>query len=119
MFAGPRGEGGGVHPQPPFLVRRFCRLFPVDEDGTIPKVVYLKTHAALCKILRPDVEDEEMRALGDEDWDKDTNGTGVLRPEQLVDILFNFVDIWAQTTDATEYMMLLDSLHGKIADPVS
>eukprot|EP00906_Rhabdomonas_costata_P031712 RCo044757 len=98
-------------------ITRFSKLFPVSSGSvTVEHSAYLVSHRKLARVLRPSLTDEELAALGEEDWRNDTQGTGVLSAEMLRDILFQFVDMWTQTTDPTEYLVLLDQLYLKVCD---
>jgi hypothetical protein len=93
---------------------RFSRLFPVDNSGVITKGTYLSSHKRLARVLRPNLTDEELTQLGEEDWLQDAGDSLVLTTEKLYTILFEFADIWTQTTDPTEYLMLLDQLYIRV-----
>mmetsp|Transcript_123802 Transcript_123802/g.214624 ORF Transcript_123802/g.214624 Transcript_123802/m.214624 type:complete len:214 (-) Transcript_123802:204-845(-) len=94
-------------------LNRFCRLFPA-VDGRVTKEAYCQTHDVLSQILRPDLDEVGRAELAEVDWEQDTQGSGVLTLDMLMNILFQFVDIWAQTAEATEYMLLLDELLLKV-----
>eukprot|EP00667_Euglena_gracilis_P015348 EG_transcript_15945 len=96
-------------------ISRFCRLFPAKE-GLIPRDVYVSAHTAMSEILRPDLGPEERDVLAERDWQADTAGTGLLLEDTLEDVIFQFVDIWTQTVEPTEYSLLLDSLMIRIKD---
>ena len=74
--------------------------------------IYLKIFRCMLRELD---EAEAMKTL-DEDWKDDSGGSAVLTREQLLDALFQLVDVWTEGVSPEQYSGWLLDLLGRLAD---
>ena len=130
-------------------IRGMTSLFPKSRLGMVQKQDFLRVHYILMRILNPKLSEEEVTLLGHQDWNEDraksclhvrpSSQQGLSAEEEgedpstdtdtqeitvsdLESSLFELVDLWCQTLEASEYVALantlrdLASLHLKSAE---
>jgi hypothetical protein len=68
----------------------------------------------LAVILRPDIEEEELEFVVQEDWILDQKNGGIT-PEEMVDKMFELVDVWTIGIDKSEYLSFIRLLGKKLS----
>eukprot|EP00761_Pharyngomonas_kirbyi_P014374 gb/GECH01014404.1/.p1 GENE.gb/GECH01014404.1/~~gb/GECH01014404.1/.p1 ORF type:complete len:235 (+),score=62.82 gb/GECH01014404.1/:1-705(+) len=95
-------------------IKRFCNLFPKEDSGKIHKDTYLKIHSQIAQILLPSVSKEQIHEAAKQDWESDSQGGDYISEPQIFEAIFELTDLWTATTDATEYLMFLETLLNKL-----
>lgn len=63
--------------------------------------------------LRPDIEEEELEFVVDQDWQLDSKD-GFIQRGDLPDKIFELVDVWTTGVDKMEYITFLRLLKKKV-----
>lgn len=63
--------------------------------------------------LRPDIEEEELNFVVDQDWKLDSKN-GSITPEEMIAKIFELIDVWTLGTDKMEYITFTKLLYKKI-----
>jgi hypothetical protein len=99
-------------------VNEFWKIIDlIKDEGNLNKESYVLLNLKMHLALIPDVDRVEAEERAGEDWDKDTNGTGVLDYEQFFSSMFEVADIWVESIDGIEYAAFLRRLYHTIVEP--
>ena len=84
-------------------IEDFMGLFEPDADGLYSKETYQQVYLKICHILRPDISQDDVLELFEDDWKKDSNGLPKLTRQLLYNCLYELCDIWCPNIDTEEY----------------
>mmetsp|Transcript_4444 Transcript_4444/g.8626 ORF Transcript_4444/g.8626 Transcript_4444/m.8626 type:complete len:200 (+) Transcript_4444:6-605(+) len=97
-----------------FRINEFIRLYNLDMQGMVTKREYEKVHAKIAKVLRPNLEPDEVKELIKEDWERDCKGGDKMTTEALYDGLFELCDVWCPNIDLEEYVEFFKQLDFRV-----
>lgn len=95
-------------------IRDFMSLYTENNSGGVSKDAYVSMQMKVCQLLRPGMETGEVRKVIEEDWDRDTKGTGEMSREGLFDSLFELCDVWCPSLEEAEYRSFFSQLRFRL-----
>ena len=93
----------------------------VEADGRAKEEVmrkedYITVSKCMYKALIETYDEAEALAEAEEDWEKDSQGTGALGKKLFLDAMFELADMWTETIAAEEYRDFLNQLFHCVAE---
>ena len=93
-------------------------LYQFDSQNLLSKKGYIDVNYKIVSLLRPELKGEdkheEMKFTLEQDWKHDSKGRDKMTKDDLVDSLYELVDIWTTGVDNMEYGSFFDMLKMKI-----
>ena len=93
----------------------------IEADGRakeefLRKDDYIMVSKCMYKALIETYDEDEAIAEAEDDWEKDSQGTGALGKKLFLDAMFELADMWTETITAEEYRGFLDQLFQCVAE---
>lgn len=97
-----------------FRINEFIRLYNLDMQGMVTKREYEKVHTKIAKVLRPNIDPQDVKELISEDWERDSKGSDRMSVDALYDGLFELCDVWCPNIDLEEYVEFFKQLDFRV-----